>query len=104
MSSKRKSVRLSAEAAADSIHVVCRFRPAKNNEVAASNTINIDSTGKEVEIIDNFDKRTFAFDQVFSFILDEANRIIRFNYYDHILFRYLGCPQLKNKFSFMLRV
>lgn len=51
---------------ADTINVVCRFRPVKPNEAPNNRQVfQIDPTSKSVEIfIDAHDQKTFAFDKV----------------------------------------
>lgn len=68
-SSVGKGFRAADKAAenADSIHVVCRFRPVKPNEVKSPKPVfQIDQTVNAVEIfLDDHDSRSFAFDKVY---------------------------------------
>ena len=55
---------------ADSIHVVCRFRPVKPNETNTRQAFTIDESSKNVDIfLDDHDKKSFSFDKVISLLL-----------------------------------
>jgi hypothetical protein len=61
---------------ADSIRVVCRFRPYKPNQeddIRNANLLTIDDEGKSVTLnVDNYDTKKFTFDKVRYTITDNA--------------------------------
>jgi hypothetical protein len=68
-SKRRSSILSTSNNSSDTIKVVCRFRPAKKTEIeiygqGTNDSFKIDEVRSTVEVIADYEKKSFTFDKV----------------------------------------